>query len=170
MLATPLRLRRSIAAGALLLLAAAPSAAQDYAAGAIKITAPWSRATPAAAKVAGGFMVIENTGKESDFLIGGSLVRSGRVEIHEMAVVNDVMRMRELPQGLEIKPGEKVTLKPGSYHVMFMDLKQPLAEGETVEGTLVFKTAGTVKVSYKVGALGTKGSGHGGGAGGHGKH
>lgn len=141
--------------------------AQDYKVGEIKITAPWSRATPAAAKVAGGFMVIENAGKESDFLVGGSLVRSGRVEIHEMAIVNDVMKMRELAEGLEIKPGEKVTLKPGSYHVMFMDLNQPLKEGDNVEGTLVFKKAGTVAVSYKVGAMGTKGGGHGDG---HGKH
>jgi copper(I)-binding protein len=159
-------IRRIITASILMLSAAIPAAAQDYTVGSIKITALWSRATPAAAKVAGGFMVIENTGKESDFLIGGSLVRSGRVEIHEMALVNDIMKMRELPKGLEIKPGEKVTLKPGGYHVMFMELKAPLKEGDTVEGTLVFKTAGTVKVAYKVGAMGKQG----GGAGGHGKH
>lgn len=157
---------RMAAASLLTALALGPALAQDYKVGAIKISAPWSRATPDAAKVAGGFMTIENTGNESDFLIGGSLVRSGRVEIHEMAVVNDVMRMRELPKGLEIKPGQKVTLKPGSYHVMFMELKKPLKEGDAVEGTLAFKKAGTVTVSYKVGAMGAKAGGHMG----HGGH
>ncbi|MEZ5854841.1 MAG: copper chaperone PCu(A)C [Hyphomicrobiaceae bacterium] len=135
--------------------------AQDYTVGALKISAPWARATPAGAQVAGGFMTIENTGKESDVLVGGTFTRSGRVEIHEMAVVNDIMKMHELPNGLEIKPGEKVTLKPGSYHVMFMELKQPLQQGDTVDGTLVFKKAGTVKVSYKVGTMGMKMQGHG---------
>ena len=148
----------------LALLAPMPASAQEYKIGPLKISAPWSRATPGGAKVAGGFMVIENTGKSSDFLVGGSFVRSGRIEIHEMAVVGDIMRMRELPQGLEIKPGAKVTLKPGGYHVMFMELKQPLKEGELVEGTLVFKSAGTVKVSYRVGAMGKKPGSH------HGKH
>ncbi len=160
----------AIAVGCLLALTPAATMAQDYKVGDIRISAPWSRATPAAAKVAGGFMTIENTGKTSDFLVGGTLVRSGAVEIHEMAVVNDIMRMRQLPDGLEIKPGEKVTLKPGSYHVMFMELKEPLKEGDAVEGTLVFKQAGTVKVSYKVGTMGMKSGGHGG-HGGHGaKH
>ncbi|MGE0698664.1 MAG: copper chaperone PCu(A)C [Hyphomicrobiaceae bacterium] len=159
--------RATAAACALCIVTALPAAAADYSVGQIKISTPWSRATPAAAKVAGGFMTIENTGKESDFLIGGSLVRSGRVEIHEMAVEKDVMKMRELPNGLEIKPGEKVTLKPGSFHVMFMELKEPLKEGDSVEGTLVFKTAGTVTVKYAVGALATKSGGHGGHGGKH---
>ena len=156
------RLNRALAASALFLLAATGAGAHEFQSGDLKITHPWSRATPAAAKVAGGFMVIENTGKESDVLIGGTMLRSGRVEIHEMAVVNDVMKMRELAQGLEIKPGQSITLKPGGYHVMFMELKEPMKEGETVEGTLVFKRAGTVKVVYKIEALGTKDSGHGG--------
>lgn len=160
---------RTLFAAVLSLGLIAEACAQNAQVGDIRITEPWSRATPAGAKVAGGFMVIENTGKESDFLIGGSLVRSGRVEIHEMAVVNDVMKMRELAQGLEIKPGEKVTLKPGGYHVMFMELKEPLKEGDAVDGTLVFKKGGTVAISYKVGAMGAPAGVHGG-AGGHGKH
>jgi copper(I)-binding protein len=158
------------AAAALVCLATTAVEAADYTLGSLKISTPWSRATPAAAKVAGGFMVIENSGKESDFLVGGSLVRSGRVEIHEMAVVNDIMKMRELPEGLEIKPGATITLKPGGYHVMFMELKEPLAEGDKVEGTLIFKKAGTVKVSYEVRPRGAKGGGHGGHGGHGGKH
>ena len=76
-----------------------------------------------------------------------------------MAVVNDIMKMRELPQGLEIKPGEKVTLKPGGYHVMFIDLKRPLKEGETVKGELVFEKACKVPVTFKVMPLGSTSAG-----------
>jgi periplasmic copper chaperone A len=137
--------------------------------GDLVISEPWARATPKGAKVAGGFMTIHNTGQASDTLIGGSFSVSERVEIHEMAVVNDIMRMRELPDGLEIKPGETVVLKPGSYHVMFMGLQRQLVAGETVEGTLVFKSAGSVNVTYTIGQMGAK-MGHGDNHGGdHGK-
>ena len=67
--------------------------------------------------------------------------------------------MRELDKGLEIKPGQTVELKPGSYHIMFMDLKEPPKEGSTVKGTLVFEKAGPVQIEYKVEPLGAKGSG-----------
>ena len=66
-------------------------------------------------------------------------------------MVNGVAQMRPIPpEGLEIKPGETVEFKPGSYHVMFMDLRQPIKPGDVVKGTLVFEKAGTVKVEYKV--------------------
>ena len=57
---------------------------------------------------------------------------------------NDVMRMKQVEGGLEIKPGATVELKPGGYHLMFMDLKEPLKEGQTIKGTLVFEKAGSV--------------------------
>jgi periplasmic copper chaperone A len=60
------------------------------------------------------------------------------------------MRMRPLDQGLEIEPGRIVELKPGGYHLMFMDLKEPLREGRTVPGTLVFEKAGTIAIEYAV--------------------
>ncbi|MCB1511297.1 MAG: copper chaperone PCu(A)C [Hyphomicrobiaceae bacterium] len=136
--------------------------------GAIEIQQPWTRATPTGSKVAGGFMRIRNTGAASDHLVGGSLTKAGHVEIHEMKMESDIMKMREIPGGLEIKPGATVTLKPGGYHVMFMQLKEPLKKGETVTGTLKFKNAGTVNVTYKVQSMGSKGgmkhgshSGHG---------
>jgi copper(I)-binding protein len=134
-----------------------------YKAGSLTIEAPWARATPGGAKVAGGFIKITNTGKEPDRLIGGSVPFANRFEVHEMAVEGGIMKMRELAKGLEIKPGETVELKPGSYHVMFMDLKSGLKEGETVKGTLVFEKAGKVDVEYKVGPIGggmPKGGGH----------
>ena len=133
--------------------------ATDYTAGSVKITAPWTRVPPPSAKVAGGFMTLTNTGTQPDRLLGGSSPVAGRIEVHEMTLDGGMMKMRELDKGLEIKPGQTVELKPGSYHIMFMDLKEPPKEGSTVKGTLVFEKAGPVQIEYKVEPLGAKGSG-----------
>lgn len=134
----------------------APAAAKDFTAGGIKISGPWTRVPPPSAKVAGGFMTLTNSGTAPDRLIGGSSPVAGRIEIHEMALDGGIMKMRELTNGLEIKPGQKVELKPGSYHVMFMDLKQAPKQGTPIKGTLVFEKAGTVEIEYKVEPLGAK--------------
>jgi copper(I)-binding protein len=125
------------------------------------IEAPWSRETPTGARVAGGFFKITNKGTTPDRLVGGSFPLAGRLEVHEMAVIDGVMRMRELDKGLEIKPGETVELKPGSFHVMFMELKEPLKAGQTVKGTLIFANAGTIEVEYQVNARTEAPKGHG---------
>ncbi|PVE24529.1 copper resistance protein CopZ [Microvirga sp. KLBC 81] len=130
----------------------APAAAQH--AGTLIIEQPWSRATPAGAKVGGGYLRITNNGKEPDRLIGGSFPNASRIEVHEMAMEGDIMRMKPVQGGLEIKPGATVELKPGAGHLMFMDLKQQLTEGQTVKGTLVFEKAGTVNVEYTVRGMG----------------
>lgn len=157
------RLRNLALSLAFLPLLLAPASAHDYKLGDLKIDHPWSRATPGGAKVAGGYMKITNSGKESDRLIGGTLVSAGIVEIHEMAMEGNTMRMRALAQGLEIKPGQTVELKPGGFHVMFLDLKSPLKEGEKVKGTLVFQRAGTIEVEFKVEGRGASGGhDHGG--------
>ncbi|MCZ8182558.1 MAG: DUF1775 domain-containing protein [Beijerinckiaceae bacterium] len=141
--------------------APAAPAGQVIRAGDIEIIAPWSRATPGGAKVAGGFMRITNKGVAPDRLVGGSAEIAGVFEVHEMRMDGNVMRMRALEKGLEIKPGETVELKPGGYHVMFLDLKKPLKTGDTVKGTLVFEKAGTVEVSYTVQSMGGGGHDHG---------
>lgn len=140
-------------------IATVAASAQDYKAGSLRIEAPWTRATPVGSKVAGGFMKIENTGNGTDRLVGGSITVADKFEVHEMAMTGDVMRMRELANGLEIGPGKSVELKPGSFHVMFMDLKQPLKEGDKVKGTLKFEKAGTVEVEYTVRAMGAADTG-----------
>lgn len=150
-------MKTMIAAGlAFALIGTAAAHAEDYKAGTLKIEAPWTRATPVGSKVAGGFMKIENTGKEADRLIGGSAMVAGKFEVHEMAMVDNVMKMRELPKGLEIAPGKSVELKPGSFHVMFIDLNGTLKEGDKVKGTLKFEKAGTVEVEYAVRAMGAQ--------------
>jgi copper(I)-binding protein len=109
-------------------------------------------------------MKITNTGSEPDRLVGGSVSFAGRFEVHSMTMEQGVMKMRELKDGLEIKPGETVELKPGGYHVMFVDLKEPLKQGEDVSVTLTFAKAGTIEVKYPV-----EGIGAGGPAAAHGK-
>ena len=143
--------------------AASAAEAHEYNLGSLKIGHPWARATPKGSTVAGGYLKITNNGSAPDRLIGGSAAFAGRFEIHEMRTVSGVMQMRHLPKGIEIKPGETVELKPGSFHLMFMELKQPLVKDQKPRpmGTLVFEKAGTVEIEYAVEAVG------GGSPGGH---
>lgn len=131
--------------------------AHEYKAGALKIGHPWSRATPGGAKVGGGYLSIENTGTTPDRLVSVSAPFAGKTEIHEMATTNGVMTMRPLDSGVAIAPGAKVEFKPGGYHIMFMELKQALKQGERPKGTLTFEKAGPVEVEFAVEAIGSKG-------------
>jgi copper(I)-binding protein len=142
-------------------LSAAPALAQEFTSGDITIEQPWSRATPKGAPVAGGYMVIHNAGKTADRLTGGSFDFAGKVQIHEMTMQDGIMKMRPLPAGLEIPPGGTVTLDPDGYHVMFIDLKRQLMQGETVKGALDFEHAGPVEIELKVGGIGDRGPGGG---------
>ena len=140
---------------AMLAFAATAVSAHEYKAGSLEIKHPWSRATPKGATVAGGYLKIVNTGTTPDRLIGGSTVAAGKFEIHEMSMDNGVMKMRLLPNGIEIKPGQTVEFKPGSYHLMFVGLKEPFEKGKRVKGTLQFEKAGKVDVEYAVEAAGS---------------
>jgi uncharacterized protein YcnI len=135
-------------------IAGTATAPQLVKAGALNIEQPWSRATPGGAKVGGGYLRITNGGTTPDRLVGGSFPLAGKVEVHEMRMEGDVMRMKPVEGGLEIKPGATVELKPGGFHLMFMDLKEPLKEGQTVKGTLTFEKAGSVAVEYAVRGMG----------------
>jgi hypothetical protein len=148
------RLAVAAFAGALALFALQPAFSQE--AGAIRVEQPWARATPPGAKVAGGFAVVVNGGAAADRLVSATAAIAGRVEIHEMAVTNGVMTMRPLPDGLPVPAGGEVALKPGSYHLMMMDLAGPLKAGDRVAGTLVFEKAGTVPVEFVVAPIGAK--------------
>ena len=139
--------------------------AADYQVGPIKIADPWSRATPQGASVGAGYMTITNTGTTPDRLVGGTANVAATFEVHEMTMENNVMRMRSLPRGLDIKPGETVELKPGALHVMLVGLKKPLAAGDRVSATLEFEKAGKVEIEYAVRAIGAPASGHGKGHG-----
>ena len=131
--------------------------------GDLEIEGAFTRATLPNAPVAGGYLTITNNGDIDDRLVAGSASFAGRVEIHQMAVVNDVMNMRQLPDGLPIPAGETVTLEPGGLHLMFMQLQEPLVEGTPVTVTLEFENAGMIEVELAVGGIGARtapGNGH----------
>ena len=141
---------------------AGPAVAQtaSYKLGDLLIQAPWARATPAGAKVGGAYLKITNNGTQPDRLVGGSLTGAREVEVHEMSMANNVMKMRHLKDGLEIKPGQTVELKPGGYHLMLTGLSDGLKQGQKVKGSLTFEKAGTVEVEYTVAPVGAASGGH----------
>lgn len=116
----------------------------------IKIDNPRSRATPPGATHGGAFMDITNTGKTDDVLIAARSPRSSVMELHNTTLENGVMQMREMKDGILIPAGQTVELKPGSLHVMFMDLKEPFVVGQTYPLTLKFKHAGEKNVTVTV--------------------
>lgn len=148
-------------------LFASPLRAEEVKAGDLVITQAWSRATPNGAKIAGGYLTIENKGAAPDRLIGGSGDIAGKVEVHEMAMNNGVMTMRPLDKGLTIEPGKTVKLAPGGYHLMLMDLKGPFKQGDKVPFTLEFEKAGKVTLSFDVQAVGALAPAGSTGSGGH---
>ena len=145
-------------AGALALImvpwAIAETRAADYDVGSIHITQPWARATPKAASSGAGYLTVTNGGTAPDRLTCTGSDAAGQCQIHTMSMENGVMRMRPVEGGLEIKPGETVTLKPGSDHMMFLNIKHPFEAGSTIEATLKFEKAGAVKVELPVVAIG----------------
>jgi len=148
---------RAIAAVIMLWYFAVTAHAEGVRAGDLVITQAWSRATPGGAKIGGGYVTIENKGSQPDRLIGGSADVADRVQLHEMAVSNGVMTMRPLEKGLVIAPGKTVKLAPGGYHLMLVDLKRPLKQGDKLPITLEFEKAGHVKLSFEVQGIGAHG-------------
>ena len=130
--------------------------AQNAKAGSLQIENAYTRATVPGQQVAGGFMKIENKGA-ADQLISASSPVSGEVQLHEMAMEGNVMKMRQV-KDIAVPAGGSVELKPGGLHLMFMGIKAPLAAGETVPVKLKFAKAGEVEVKMPVNAMG----GHGG--------
>ena len=126
----------AVLALALAQLSPAPAQAADYNVGTIHITQPWARATPKGASSGAAYLTIANNGKALDRVSCVSSDLSAHCQMHTMTMENGVMKMRPVEGGLEIKPGETVTLKPGGLHVMLVDLKQPLVPGKMAEATL----------------------------------
>ena len=155
---------RSVRSSALALLTlaaicAGSASAQQVKIGDLVLDHAWARATPAGAKVGGGFLTIENKGAAPDKLMGASSPAAGKIEVHETAMNNGVATMRPVKGGLSIAPGQSVTLAPGGYHLMMMELKGPLKKGDKVPVTLTFEKAGDVKVTFDIQSVGAKSSG-----------
>lgn len=134
--------------------------AHGYKIGNLEIKHPWAKATVEGAPVAGGFLKIVNTGTEADRLVKVTSDVSGTIQLHDMKVEDGIMKMGQVPGGIEIAPGATVELKPGGLHVMFMGIKAPFREGESVKAVLTFEKAGEVAVEFKVDAADKGGEDH----------
>lgn len=126
--------------------------------GSLVITDHYIRATPPKAKVAAGYLTIENTGSNSETLLGGEVEFARKVEVHEMKMTDGVMKMRPLRNGITIQPGEIVTLKSGADHLMFMQINEPMVEGDVHEIKLLFEEAGEVEILFRVGSRSSRDS------------
>ncbi len=146
--------RRSFVFLTLILFWTGAALAHDYKLGTLEIGHPWTRATAPTAPAGGGYLKITNTGTTPDRLIAAKSPTADKVEVHEMKMEGNVMRMRELDKGLEIPPGATVELKPGGFHIMFMGLKAPFAKDAKVPATLVFEKAGSIDIELLVQAMG----------------
>ena len=143
---------KTLITGTALALATFAAHAHEFKAGAITIGHPYARATAAGQPTGGGFMKLINAGG-NDKLLSVSAEVSKSVELHEMKMEGDVMKMRQV-EGIELPAGQTVELKPGGYHVMFIGLKAPLKAGESFPMKLKFEKASEVTVSVSVGAAG----------------
>ena len=145
----------------------APASAQEFRLGGITVVAPWARATPGGAQVAGAYLEIRAEAGVEDRLIGAKSPAAGAIELHDHIHEGGVMKMRSV-EAIAIKGAQTVTLKPGGLHVMLLDLKGPLKQGETVAITLTFEKAGELRIEapiLAIGAMGGSGSGGRSGAG-----
>jgi len=120
---------------------------------AVSISDAYTRATVPGQKVAGGFLKIQNKGNTPDQLISASSPSAGEVQLHEMAMEGNVMKMRQV-KDIVVPANGSVELKPGGYHLMFLDLKGPFIAGETVPVKLKFSKAGDVEVKLPVNVAG----------------
>jgi periplasmic copper chaperone A len=110
------------------------------------------RATAPGAKVAAGYLGIRNKSASPDRLVGAASPAATRVETHVHIKDGEILRMREV-KSLDIPAKGALELKPGGAHLMFVDVKQPLKEGDKVLVTLKFERAGEVKTEFHVGQL-----------------
>lgn len=132
-------------------IATSPNAfAHQIKVGNLVISHPWSRQSPMGADVSAGFMKITNTGTEDDKLLSATADIAPVVQLHDMKMDGDMMKMFEVEGGIVIPAGKTVELKPKSLHIMFMQVpKQPTVD-TTFKGTLVFEKAGKVDIDYEV--------------------
>jgi copper(I)-binding protein len=130
-----------------ILLAALAWAVAGSAMAQVDVRSAWARSTVPGQGGTGAFMTI--TSKDGGKLVGAASAIAGVVELHEMAMDNNVMKMRAIP-ALDLPAGREVQLKPGGYHVMLLDLKRPLKVGEKVQIELRLETRDGKRVTQPV--------------------
>lgn len=143
-----------IAVAAMLALSILPAHAQQPAKG-VRVVEPWARATPPGAKVGAAYMELKAEKGAADKLLSASSPAAGTVEIHNHIMEGDIAKMRRV-DFVPVPDGGSVTMEPGGYHVMLMDLKGQLKAGETIKLRLKFEKAGEMEVDAKVQPIGAR--------------
>lgn len=123
----------------------------------IDISRPWARTSPTAAGFAGGYFTVTNKAAEADRLVGAESAAALKIEIHGIKVVGAGITMKPMEKGLGLPPDTAITLKPRGYH-LWIELKAPLVQGQTVPVTLRFERAGTQSIELAVEAPGPIGN------------
>jgi periplasmic copper chaperone A len=119
----------------------------------VEVEHAWSRATAPGAKVGAGYLIIRNQAEKADRLLGASSSVAARVETHIAEKQGEVMRMREV-KGYDVPAKGSFELKPGGPHLMLVDIKRQLKEGEKLPLVLRFQNAGEIRTELEVRALG----------------
>jgi periplasmic copper chaperone A len=117
--------------------------------GQVEVSDAWMRATAPGQKTAAGYMTIRNKSAQPERLVGGSSQAAAKLETHVSIMDGDIMRMREV-KGYDIPAKGSFELKPNGSHLMLVDLKRPLKEGDKVPVVLKFEKSGEVKVDFEV--------------------
>jgi copper(I)-binding protein len=151
-----MQMKSGMKLGLALLLAMGTALAHDYQVGELKIAHPWTRATAPAAKMGGVFLSVNNLSTEGDTLLKAESTVAEQTELHQMEMVDGVMKMRQVAN-LAVPAKGELKLAPGGLHIMLINLKQPLKEGEKIPLKLTFAKAGVVEVKVRVEAMGSKG-------------
>jgi len=147
---------RSLAVCCALAVSFTALGAHEYRADQLRIGHPFARATPPGARTGAVFFTVDNAAKEADRLLRASTPIAAGVVLHQMALEDGVMKMRAVPS-VEVRSGGRLELKPSGYHLMLLDLKQPLKAGEKFPLTLTFEDAGTITISVLVEEMGAMG-------------
>lgn len=131
-------------------LTAGLAVARDYAAGALKISHPWSPAAPVGAPTAAGYLTITNAGATPDTLVSASTPDAKSVEIHQETMQGGIMRMRPVTGGLTVPAHGALTLAPSGYHLMLIAPRRAFRPGESIPLDLRFSRHGIVHVALSV--------------------
>ncbi|MGS0741288.1 copper chaperone PCu(A)C [Glaciimonas sp. GG7] len=130
--------------------------AHDYKIGTLKVDHPYARATVPGQPAGGAYLSIQNTGNDTDKLLSATSPAAKSVEIHDMKMEGNVMKMREVGE-VELHPMSTLVMAPGGgYHIMLMGLTKPLKVGDKFPMTLTFQKAGKIEVSVSVDDLTAK--------------
>lgn len=136
-----------------------PPPAPAAVAASVEVSAPWAAVTPGGAKVGAGYFTITNPGA-ADKLLGAASPRAKKVELHQMKMDGAMMSMRPVEGGVDVPAGGSVQFAPGGYHLMFIDIDAPFADGQSIPVTLTFEKAGAVDVALAVSASAPAGAAH----------